>query len=316
MDDELSRGYYRAIWPVELTDKRLSAVSVAGNLLFHLLKLLADDAGTFVHDPALVRSGVFPRRRDVQDEQVEKWLDELASHGLIVRFTVGDEAYGRLADFEFQPRRRNGRTVRRYPPMPNESHPDAPRMHLGSTLDAPGRTRTQQDSPGRTRTHPDSLQNHRPSPSPEPEPEREPSPEPSPSAESETTRAPEPTGELKATCAQNGDGHGHGLSSKVGVGMDGGEMVAAAPPSRGNLGQAAAAVLRKVSPIDKADADITFKKMELLRNAGVTGAKLNDLAKRRDISQALIMKTVADVARDQTVDNKPAVIVHRLEHPK
>ena len=77
---------------------RMLNKSISGSVKFHNLsddtcRLLAtwiiahlDMRGVFYGDPAMVRSVVFPRRTDVTIEQVERYLCEMESAGLMWRF--------------------------------------------------------------------------------------------------------------------------------------------------------------------------------------------------------------------------------------
>lgn len=65
----------------------LSSVSLEANLVFVLAMTLADDQGRLDGDTLLLRSELFPRRRDVTDEEVEAWVSELVVDGCLHRYT-------------------------------------------------------------------------------------------------------------------------------------------------------------------------------------------------------------------------------------
>lgn len=73
-------------------DKRVDSLSDdTCRLLFTWLITFADREGRTYGDPAIVHSMVFPRRRDINIDQVETYLEELHECGLIVRYdTEGD----------------------------------------------------------------------------------------------------------------------------------------------------------------------------------------------------------------------------------
>jgi hypothetical protein len=86
--------------------------SVCGSKKFHDLpddtcRLLAtwlisklDVRGVFYADPAMVKSGIFPRRDDITSEKVSEYLDAMEAIGLIVRFEANGDTWQYWPGFE------------------------------------------------------------------------------------------------------------------------------------------------------------------------------------------------------------------------
>jgi len=75
-------------------DKKINSLSDdTCRLLFTWLVTFADREGRVRGDAAMVRSTVFPRRTDIQIEQVEAYLQELHDAGLIIRYECADDLY-------------------------------------------------------------------------------------------------------------------------------------------------------------------------------------------------------------------------------
>ena len=75
-------------------DKKVNGLSDdTCRLLFTWLVTFADRDGRVRGDAAMVRSTVFPRRTDIEIEQVEKYLQELHDAGLIIRYEAADDTY-------------------------------------------------------------------------------------------------------------------------------------------------------------------------------------------------------------------------------
>jgi len=75
--------------------RSLSLCSLEAAYAFVLAITVADDQGRLDGDPALLRADLFPRRRDVSDEQIAGWLDELVAEGCLHRYE-GEDGYAYL----------------------------------------------------------------------------------------------------------------------------------------------------------------------------------------------------------------------------
>jgi hypothetical protein len=70
--------------------RSLSLCSLEAGYAFVLAITVADDQGRLDGDPALLRADLFPRRRDVSDEQIAGWFDELVAEGCLHLYQGGD----------------------------------------------------------------------------------------------------------------------------------------------------------------------------------------------------------------------------------
>jgi hypothetical protein len=149
-DQDFSSGIYRRVYAAAIRGKRINSVSIAAELLFWRLHMVADDYGTFEADPYLVKCLAMTRRRDVSEAQIAEAIKELSDAGLIETFTVADESFGCITDFlRFQPAGRNGRRVRKFPVSPSEDRQDmgnpgesceSKQFHVGPTTPTPPTT--------------------------------------------------------------------------------------------------------------------------------------------------------------------------------
>jgi hypothetical protein len=71
----------------------LSRVSIEAGFTFFLLMTRADDQGRFEARPRILLAELYPLREDVSLEGLSRWLDELASEGLIHRYEVEGRRY-------------------------------------------------------------------------------------------------------------------------------------------------------------------------------------------------------------------------------
>jgi len=71
----------------------LSRVSLEAGYSFVLLMTIADDQGRADGDVLTLRSELFPRRRDITDKDVERWISELVDEGCIHRYEFEGEEY-------------------------------------------------------------------------------------------------------------------------------------------------------------------------------------------------------------------------------
>lgn len=126
---DMTKGIYRRIYTSALTDKRVNALSMEAELTLSRLKLLADDHGNLQGEPGLVLILAYPRRREITQEQIDGWLQELREAGFISDYEAEEDQYLHIVDwFSEQPAGKNGKRVRRFPPSPAEDRtPENPR---------------------------------------------------------------------------------------------------------------------------------------------------------------------------------------------
>jgi hypothetical protein len=89
----------RTIKPEYWSDERMATVSLEARLLFLGLLNLADDEGRLRGHPALIRGALFPYD-NLNNAQVDGWLEELAASGRIQRYRVDGESYVWVRNFE------------------------------------------------------------------------------------------------------------------------------------------------------------------------------------------------------------------------
>lgn len=88
----MSRPRIRSLKPELWQDEKVGSLSRDARLLFVGLVTMADDEGRLRALPALILGHVFPYDADAL-RKVSAWLDEIASSGLIERYTVGGTPY-------------------------------------------------------------------------------------------------------------------------------------------------------------------------------------------------------------------------------
>lgn len=110
-----------------LTDKAFNALSLIEESIYHRLTVSADDYGIFYADPVLLLRILFPRKKDISEEDVREGLDHLEETGLIFRYTADGEDYLKISSWENDQRPRNTRhkfpcpeTVEEAPVLPAE----------------------------------------------------------------------------------------------------------------------------------------------------------------------------------------------------
>jgi len=116
-EHDFTQGTYRRIYSGALRGRRINAVSMEAELTFWRLHMLADDNGVFHADPDLMPTDLYPRRREVTEQQCQTWIDELANIGLVSLYEANGEAYGQISGFaDRQPSpRRNGKRIAKHP---------------------------------------------------------------------------------------------------------------------------------------------------------------------------------------------------------
>lgn len=81
----------RAVYPTAATSLSLARCSVEAQLLFTRLIAAADDQGRLQGDPLLVRSACMPLIDRATTKTVDRWLTELESNGMILRYVASDQ---------------------------------------------------------------------------------------------------------------------------------------------------------------------------------------------------------------------------------
>lgn len=74
-------------------DKELPNISLQAHLLWILLWSFSDDEGVFENDIDLIRSQVFPRRKDVNNSDIKQWLKQLEAVKFILPFEYNGVHY-------------------------------------------------------------------------------------------------------------------------------------------------------------------------------------------------------------------------------
>lgn len=90
----------RTIKPKHWSDKELPNISLQAHLLWIGTWNFSDDKGVIESDPFLIRSEVFPRRKDIRVEQVSQWLDQLVKARFLIPFEYENESYYVSRTFE------------------------------------------------------------------------------------------------------------------------------------------------------------------------------------------------------------------------
>jgi hypothetical protein len=68
--------------------------------LFVRLIMKADDFGRYHSSPTAISSGCFPLVGNLRSNDITRWLDELSTTGLILRYMVNGRAYLAIVDFK------------------------------------------------------------------------------------------------------------------------------------------------------------------------------------------------------------------------
>lgn len=89
----------RMIDPSIWADQKLGQLSRNHRLLFIGLISNADDEGRLVGHPSLLKSFVFPYDDDITAKDVDAWLTDLATSGVIQCYTVSGDRYIHVKNF-------------------------------------------------------------------------------------------------------------------------------------------------------------------------------------------------------------------------
>lgn len=83
----------RSIKPQHWEDKFLPKISIGAHLLWIGMWNFSDDKGIIERDYHLIKSYVFPRRKDIKPLHVEKWIKELIKFKFVIPFEHEDIQY-------------------------------------------------------------------------------------------------------------------------------------------------------------------------------------------------------------------------------
>lgn len=105
-------------------------LSIPCRLHFALLWTYADDEGRGLDDPLNIKGELWPRDREVDEEQIEEWQEELALAGRIVRYENEGRRFFEVAGFRNH--QKPNKPMSSALPAPSESTPVALPEHYGS----------------------------------------------------------------------------------------------------------------------------------------------------------------------------------------
>lgn len=114
-DIDLIDGPYRKVYSGFIRGKRINAVSMEAEAFFWRLNMLADDYGNLRADHEFFPGDVGGRRR-FTTKQIDGWLSELESVGLIRIYTADGDRHVSIDGFTVRQTTRNGRRARRFTP--------------------------------------------------------------------------------------------------------------------------------------------------------------------------------------------------------
>ena len=103
-----------------LTDKAFNTLTLLEESIYHRLTVSADDYGVFYADPVLLLRVLFPRKKDISEEDVREGLDHLEETGLIFRYAADGEDYLKISAWEKNQRPRNTHHKFPYPEADGE----------------------------------------------------------------------------------------------------------------------------------------------------------------------------------------------------
>lgn len=117
---DLTRGVYRRLYSGFTKGQRINKLSLQAEAWFWRVLATVDDFGNGDADPDLCHAATAGRRK-VTPNQIQGWLKEMTSVGLIRLYSIGNENYLHVVNFEeTQPGGKNGKRIRRIP-VPDES---------------------------------------------------------------------------------------------------------------------------------------------------------------------------------------------------
>ena len=102
------------------TSVNLNRLSLGAEVMFYRLITQADDYGRFDARPPVIRGRCFPLKRDIDDNKVAEWLEELCACSIVRCYEVSLVQYGEFISWESHQRIRNKRSKF---PDPNDKLP-------------------------------------------------------------------------------------------------------------------------------------------------------------------------------------------------
>ncbi len=147
----------RTLKPEAWSHRKVGRLSIPARQLWTVMITQADDDGREIADPGQLRVLAFPYDREITDEQVAGWRDEIAAPGLIQLYEVDGVLYAHFPSWRDHQRiHRNHYTPSKLPPPPHElsgtSTGPVPDMSGTSTGEVPpegkGRDRRTTTAPG------------------------------------------------------------------------------------------------------------------------------------------------------------------------
>ena len=83
----------RTIKPEHWGDAELPNISMQAHLLWIGMWNFSDDKGVIDADPLLLKSNIFPRRKDIRIKEINAWLDQLVKVRFIVPLEFENKSY-------------------------------------------------------------------------------------------------------------------------------------------------------------------------------------------------------------------------------
>jgi len=104
-----------SIW----TSPNLNKISPLAQFHFFRLLPVPDDHGCFESTPDVVKGKIYPKMREVTEEQIRSWQDELEEKNILARWTDGEREFAIFITFSKHQRIRS--LHQRKTPVPPES---------------------------------------------------------------------------------------------------------------------------------------------------------------------------------------------------
>lgn len=99
---------------------KLALLSPEGERCWWRLQCLCDDDGRAEDETDVIAAMLFPKRRDISDEDVDGWLGEMCELGLIVRYRVNGDSFLQIQQWSKYQKPRRPATSK-IPPVPTKS---------------------------------------------------------------------------------------------------------------------------------------------------------------------------------------------------
>lgn len=102
------------------TSKKLSLVQLDALVLFLLIVAHTDEYGRLEAEPEMIKAKVVPLRKDITVERIIEIITELRAVGLIKTYTVGEDHYLEVVNFDDHQTFRNDRKRKQEYPVPTK----------------------------------------------------------------------------------------------------------------------------------------------------------------------------------------------------